>query len=166
MASPSCSCALVPSATPCLDVGCRDRAGAEDAAAGLPARALGRSSRPASPAGPPDPGALLDVLGVSLPPLAALGLGAIVADMLSPGSRPEVHVAIVSTETAHLQRVELVVADYQREGLRTLARAIERRRVRPGELRVLLLGEADPVLRVLELDALRRRIAARKGATS
>lgn len=71
-------------------------------------------------------------------------------------ARPEAYALVVSPETAHLERRELLVVDLGRERMRALARRVERFRTPAGAVLLVLVGEDEPQVRALDLAAVRR----------
>lgn len=113
------------------------------------------------PSAPQPSPTVLACLGPSTPlPVVAAALAAIgrlVAGDLAT-VRPEAYALVLSPDAASIQRVELLVHELQRDGLRRLARDV-RRRARAGHVLVLLVADDAPELRVLPISEMRRRVA-------
>lgn len=108
-------------------------------------------------------------LGIQVPERTALAALAALGSFLPGGAReraqPSAYVLLLSVDgTAHLQRRELVGHEFRADGLRALGRTIERRRIAPGELLLVALGEDEPRVEVLDVEGLRRRHAAAQAA--
>ncbi len=85
--------------------------------------------------------------------------------VIASDRRPESLALTITGEAVRVDLRVLLAAELRRDGLRRLARDLERARPRPGTMVLLLVGDDGPALRTIDVAALRRRAPRIEGAT-